>query len=64
MRNIILSSVVRLAVPYFFTISHGLHDFFFWGGEFIEHKICVLIFSTIFVLKHFSLCEEFSGILL
>jgi len=46
MRSIILSSVVRLAVPYFSTLSHRLHDF--RGEKVIGHKICVLISFTIF----------------
>jgi hypothetical protein len=39
MRRIILSPVACLAVPYFSTLPHNA----------IENKICVLIFSTIFV---------------
>jgi hypothetical protein len=39
----IMSSVASLVVPHFSTISHKLLDF---RGNVIEHKMCVLIFST------------------
>jgi hypothetical protein len=45
-RRVILSSVVSPAVPYFSTLSHKRNDF---PEKFIEHKMCVLIFSTTFV---------------
>ena len=32
------------APPYFSTLSHKWHDF---GENVVEHKMCVLIFSTI-----------------
>jgi hypothetical protein len=43
---IILSSVSFLAQKGFPTLSHKWHDF---GKEVIEHKMCVLVFSTTFV---------------
>jgi len=44
MRRIILSPVACPALQYFSTISPKRHDF--RGGGVIEHKMCVLIFST------------------
>ena len=46
----VLSSVVTLILPYFFTLSHKGHDFRKIKKA-IENKMCVLIFSTTFFLK-------------
>ena len=50
MRLVILSSVTCLAAPDFFTLSHKRYNLWMggWGGI-IDHKICVVIFSTTFV---------------
>jgi hypothetical protein len=45
MRSIILSSVACLALPYFSTLPHQQYNF--TEKIVIEHKLCVLIFSTI-----------------
>ena len=46
MCHIVTSFVAPLAPPYFSTLSHKRHDF---REKVIEHKMCVLIFSTTFV---------------
>jgi len=46
---IILSSVACPALQYFYTLSHKRHPF--REKKVTEHKMCVLIFSTIFVWK-------------
>jgi hypothetical protein len=50
MRHIILSPVTYLTVQYFSTLSPKGHDF---RENFIEDKMCVLMFSTAFVGKTF-----------
>jgi hypothetical protein len=46
----IMSSVACLALQYFYTLSHKRHDF---RNKVIEHKMCILIFSTTFVCNTF-----------
>jgi hypothetical protein len=48
MRHIVKSSVASLASPYLSTLSHKRCDF---QRKFIEHKMCVLSFSTTFVMN-------------
>ena len=46
MRHVVTPSVASLAPLYFSTLSHKRCDF---RKKVIEHKMCVLIFSTTFV---------------
>ena len=46
MRHMPLSFVTSLAPSYFSTLSHKRHDF---RKSVTEHKMCVLIFSEIFI---------------
>jgi len=57
MRRIILQSSTCPARPHVSTLPNKRRDF--WGKKIIEHKMCVLIFSTI-ILNHFSFLEELS----
>jgi hypothetical protein len=52
MRRILLSSVASLSLPYFSTLPRIRHDF---RKKIIEHKMYILISSTIFCLKRFSI---------
>ena len=51
----IMSSVARLALQHFSTLSHKWHNV--WGGGVIDHIMCVLIFSTILSEILFILCR-------
>jgi hypothetical protein len=46
MLHVVTSAVALLAPPYFQTLSHKRHGF---RKRIIEHKMCVLIFCTMFV---------------
>ena len=50
----------RLAVPYFSTLPHERRAF--WGKKYWAQNVC-LDFLYKVCLKHFSLSEEFCGIL-
>ena len=52
MRRIIVLSITCAAPPYFSTFSHKLRDF---RKKVIELKTRVLVLSTNFFVKHFSL---------
>jgi hypothetical protein len=43
MRHILLSFVASLAPPHFSALSHKRHEFL---QKVIQHRICVLVFST------------------
>ena len=51
LHSIILSSVSCLALPYFSTLTHKLHDF--RKKKVVEYEMGVFILSRTF-LKHFS----------
>jgi hypothetical protein len=50
MRHIVTSIVIPCAIPHFSELSHKRCNFFL--KKVIEHKICVLIFSTTFIRLH------------
>ena len=54
MRHVVTSFVAPLVPPYFSTLSHKWHNF--RGKKITEHKMWVLIFST--VLKNISHSKE------
>jgi hypothetical protein len=47
MRHIVTSFVAPMTPPHFSTLSHKRCDF--WKKKVIEHKMCLLFFSTNFV---------------
>jgi len=48
-RRVILSFVAGPAIPYFSTFSQKRHDFRKEKKKVIEHKMCILNFSTNYV---------------
>ena len=47
-----LTNPARNAPPYYHLQNLGLHHNS--GGKVTEYKMCILIFSTTFIMKHFS----------
>ena len=60
MRRIMLSSVACLALPHFSTLSHNRHDF---REKVIDHKVRVLIFSTILSENFLDLRRNERGVI-